>query len=229
MRRFYILFIIHLACQSVLAQLPPGFKSIFNGRNLKGWHISRSTHQGTTPKVEIQEKAIIISQFPFGQGGVLLTNEVYKDFELYMEVKIDSFTNGGIFLRSNEGGAAYQIELDLAHGLGNLLGERIQIGTPGEAKDILSIWKINDWNSFRIRMVGAIPQVTVWVNNTMLYNVQQTKNDFIAKATEGMIGLQCHWTALYDKTAGSELMPLDSWRPGSSHRFRNIGIKRLNN
>ena len=62
-------------------------------------------------------------------------------------------------------------------------------------------------------------------NNVLMYEVQQTKNDFIAGADEGIIGLQCHWTSLYSTEAQSTLMPIDSWRPGAVHRFRNIGIK----
>ncbi|MEP7323784.1 MAG: DUF1080 domain-containing protein [Saprospiraceae bacterium] len=212
---------------SLVAQLPQGFKSIFNGKNLKGWHISRSTHQGTTPDFHVENRMIIVHQYPYGQGGVLLTDKKYGDYELYIEVKIDSFTNGGIFLRSNEGGAAYQIELDILGGLGDLLGERIPVSVPAQATQIRNIWKANDWNSFRIKMVGTIPHITLWVNEVMMYDVQQTKNDFIGQEINGMIGLQSHWTALYDSSAHSELMPLDSWRPGAMHRFRNIGIKHI--
>jgi hypothetical protein len=59
-----------------------------------------------------------------------------------------------------------------------------------------------------------------------MWDVVQTKNDFIAGATEGMIALQCHWTAVYSPAA-SDGMPLSSWRPGATHRYRNIAIKRL--
>ncbi len=225
MARF--VFLIYVLSQQMtgLAQLPNGFKKIFNGKNLHGWHISRTTHQGTTPDVRVEESAIVMRQYPFGQGGVLLTDKKYKDFELYLEVKIDSFTNGGIFLRSNEGGAAYQVELDLAGGLGDLIGERIGISASGRAKGIKQIWKPEDWNVFRVRMVGQVPKVSLWINNVLMYEVQQTKNDFIAGAVEGMIGLQCHWTSLFSTEAQSTLMPIDSWRPGAVHRFRNIGIK----
>lgn len=227
-----ILFLIITTCFStisIFAQLPTDFKSIFNGKNLKGWHISRSTHQGTTPDFHVENGMIIARQFPYGQGGVLLTDKKYDDYELYIEVKIDSFTNGGIFLRSNEGGVAYQVELDILGGLGNLLGERIPVSVPAQATLIRNIWKVNEWNSFRIKMFGDIPHITVWVNGVLMYDVVQIKNDFIGNETEGMIGLQCHWTALYDSSAHSELMPLDSWRPGAIHRFRNIGIKLITN
>ncbi|MCW5910769.1 MAG: DUF1080 domain-containing protein [Cyclobacteriaceae bacterium] len=208
------------------SQIPKGFKPLFNGKNLKGWHVSRTTHQGTTPNFYVEDGAIVASQQPFGQGGILLTDKTFRDFELYMEIKIDSFSNGGIFLRSNEGGAAYQVELVLPGNTGDLLGERIRVSKPGKATKRDSVWKAGDWNSFRIRMTGEIPHITLWINGVEMWSVQQTRNDFIAGATEGMVALQCHWTAVYSPAASGG-MPLSSWIPGAKHRYRNIGIKKL--
>jgi hypothetical protein len=222
---------IHLIAFSLIsavshAQIPDGFTSLFNGKNLKGWHVSRSTHQGTTPNFHIEDGVIVASQQPYGQGGLLMTDQTFHDFELYLEIKIDSFANGGIFLRSNEGGSAYQIELVLPGGTGDLVGERIPVSVPAQAKDREKVWKAGGWNSFRIKMTGDIPRLTLWINGVEMWDVTQTKNDFIAGATEGMIALQCHWTAVYSPTA-SKGMPVSSWRPGATHRYRNIAIKRL--
>jgi hypothetical protein len=209
------------------AQIPKGFKPIFNGKNLKGWHISRTTHQGTTPDVRVEDGAIVLRQQPYGQGGVLLSDKKYKNFELYLEARIDSFSNGGIFIRSSESGIAYQIELDeVAGSTGNLYGERMPVSTVMEATALAAVWKPNDWNSFRIRMVGEVPRITLWVNGVQMWDVTQPKNDFTAGATEGMIGLQSHWTALYSPAAG-DWNGLNSWAPGATHRFRNIAIKEL--
>ncbi|CAN5607942.1 hypothetical protein BH23BAC1_BH23BAC1_25820 [soil metagenome] len=216
-----------LVCSVANAQIPEGFKTIFNGKDLKGWHISRTTHQGTTPDVGVEEGAIVLRQHPFGQGGVLLTNKKYKNFDLYLEVKIDSFTNGGIFIRSSESGIAYQIELDEAAGsTGHLLGERMRVSKPAEATDLAKVWKPNDWNSFRIRMAGEIPNITLWINGSLMWEVKQPRNDFLTGATEGMIGFQSHWTSLYSPAAG-DWNGLNSWAPGAEHRFRNIAIKEL--
>ena len=214
----------HLTAQN--RKLESGFKSIFNGNNIKGWHISRTTHQGTTPKVEAKDGAIVIGDQPFGQGGLLLTDKNYSSFELKLEVKLDSFCNSGIFIRSNEGGAAYQIELSEPGNTGALYGERLSPSKVMYAKDMNKVWKANDWNEFHIKMVGDTPHVTLWVNGVMMWEVQQPKNDFIAGATEGMIGLQCHWTSVYS-SAASQGMPLDSWRPNAKIKFRNIRIKEL--
>jgi hypothetical protein len=211
---------------SLKAQIPPGFTKILNGNDLKGWHHSRSTHQGTTPNFNVEDGTIVARQNPFGQGGLLMTNKKYRNFELYIEVKIDSFANGGIFLRSNEGGAAYQVELALPGGTGDLLGERIPVSVGGQANKREQVWKANDWNSFRIRMTGAVPHLTLWINGVEMWDVQQTKNDFLGEEIEGMIALQCHWTAVFSPAA-SKGMPLSSWKPNATHRYRNIAIKVL--
>lgn len=75
-------------------------------------------------------------------------------------------------------------------------------------------------------MEGEIPHLTLWINGVQMWDVQEPKNDFIADATEGMIGLQCHWTAVYSTAAGSG-MPLTSWRPDSAIKFRHLAIKEL--
>lgn len=209
------------------SQLPEGFKPIFNGKNLKGWHVSRTTHQGTTPNFRVENGVIVVTQEPYGQGGVLLTDKKYKNFELYMEVKIDSFTNGGIFIRSTESGVAYQIELDeIAGSTGSLYGERMRVSKSMRAEKLNEVWKPGDWNSFRLRMEGDVPHLTLWINGVEMWDVTQPENDFINEASEGMIGLQSHWTALYSPAAG-RWEHLGSWAPNAKHQYRNIGIKEL--
>jgi hypothetical protein len=68
---------------------------------------------------------ILATQNPLGGGGILLTDTAYDDFELYMEVKPDWGNDSGIFLRSTESGAAYQVTMDFLPngGMGNVIGE----------------------------------------------------------------------------------------------------------
>jgi hypothetical protein len=199
---------------------------IFNGKDLDGWHISRTSHQGTTGNFYVEDGVIVLKQHPYGQGGVLLSDKKYNNFELFVEVKIDSFCNGGIFLRSTESGQAYQIELAVPGSNADLFGERLEIGLPGKATAIGQVWKPAEWNAFRVRMTGAIPRITLWVNDVQMWDVQQPKNDFTAGSTAGMIGFQSHWSALYLPTPGGFNMP-GAWRPGAAHRFRNVRIKEL--
>jgi len=211
---------------SLQAQIPSDFHSIFNGRNLAGWHISRTDHQGSTPNVSARNGILVLGQFPYGQGGLLLTDRRYGNFELYLEVKAAWGCNSGIFLRSTEGGSAYQIELDQGRGTGELLGENLAVSLPAKAERLPQIWKNDDWNSFRIRMQGAAPHITEWVNGVEMWDVQEPHNDKIADETDGMIGLQVHWTSLYEPAKNTFNLP-GSWRPGAVYQFRGIAIREL--
>src|SRR5687767_11046496 len=100
------------ATPSGQVQVPAGFTAIFNGRNLDGWHPSRTTHHGSVGNFYVENGVLLASQRPFGQGGLLLTDKIYKDFELYLELRPDANFNSGVFLRSTESGSAYQIEIN---------------------------------------------------------------------------------------------------------------------
>src|SRR3954468_2623054 len=99
--------------------IPAGFTPIFDGKTTKGWHLSRTVHHGTTGNVSVENGEIALRQRPYGQGGLLLSDKKYHNFDLYLEVKAAWGCNSGIFLRSTEGGSAYQIELDQTRGTGN--------------------------------------------------------------------------------------------------------------
>ncbi|CAN5715666.1 hypothetical protein BH23GEM7_BH23GEM7_09090 [soil metagenome] len=210
-----------------LGRIPEGFTPIFNGRDLTGWHPSLTTHQGTNADFSVEDGVLVLRQNPYGQGGVLLTDRKYGDFELYLEARPDWGTNGGIFFRSAESASAYQIELaGGSGGTGDLIGEMLRVTTSAQATRIEEVWRNEEWNSFRLRVVGNVPHVTLWVNDVLMWEVQAERNDLIADATEGMIGLQVHWSTTLTPTAGSFDMS-GSWKPGAAHRFRNIGIREL--
>ena len=209
--------------------IPVGFAPIFNGQDLRGWHISRTTHHGTTGDFRVEDGVIALRQQPYGQGGLLLSDRKYHNFELYLEAKPDWGTNGGIFFRSSEGGSAYQIELvgGGSNGTGNLLGEVQRVTTDARATGIEKVWKQDDWNAFRVRVEGDVPRVALWVNGVQMYDVQLARNDLIADRTDGFIALQSHWTASYTPIPGSTFDMSSGWKPGAVHRFRNVAIREL--
>ncbi|CAN5921591.1 hypothetical protein BH11GEM2_BH11GEM2_15840 [soil metagenome] len=209
--------------------IPAGFTPIFNGRDLDGWHISRTTHHGTTGDFRVEDGIIALRQRPYGQGGLLLSDRKYHNFELYLETKPDWGTNGGIFFRSSEGGSAYQIELvgGGSGGTGNLLGEMQRVTTDARATGIEKVWKQDDWNAFRLRVEGDVPRVSLWVNGVQMYDVQLARNDLIADRTDGFIAFQSHWTASYTPIPGSTFDMSSAWKPGAVHRYRNVAIREL--
>ncbi len=218
--------LVLLAADTQTSGVPRGFRPIFNGRNLQGWHLSRTDHHGSTPEATVANGVLNLKESPYGQGGLLLTDKRYGNFELYLEVKAPWGCNSGLFLRSTEGGSAYQIELDQGRGTGNLLGENLEVSQPAKADRLPVVWKTGDWNSFRIRIAGAAPHITEWVNGVEMWDVQEPRNDKIAGEIDGMIGLQTHWASLYEAARDSFNLP-GSWRPGAAYRFRRIAIKDL--
>jgi hypothetical protein len=210
---------------STVADVPGGFTRIFNGRDLAGWHLSRTTHQGAVPEARVEGGTLVLKQQPFGQGGLLLTDQRYRNFELYLETRLDWGCNGGIYFRSTEGGAAYQIELDQGNGTGNLLGDMIPLAKPAEATAIDKAWKYDDWNAVRLRVVGDAPRISLWINGVPMWDVTEPRNDAVAGATHGMIGLQVHWSSAVAPPAAPCCSR--SWKPGGAHRFRNIAVKEL--
>ena len=126
------------------AHVPEGFTSIFNGKDLTGWHVSKTNHHGITPDYHVQQGLIVGTQRPLGSGGILLTDKKYKNYEVYMEVKPDWGCDSGLFLRADEAGDAYQVTLDYLPGgtLGGMYGEGLNgvngannaYGTPERAR-----------------------------------------------------------------------------------------------
>ena len=108
-------------------KIPAGFTPIFNGKDLTGWHVSRTNHHGTTPEYRVVHGVIVGTQSPRGNGGILLTDRKYRNVEVYMEVKPDWGCDSGLFLRSSEAGEAYQVTLDYLPGgnMGGIYGERL--------------------------------------------------------------------------------------------------------
>lgn len=76
----------------------PGFKSVFNGRDLAGW-------QGAVDNYEVKDGAIVCKP---GKGGNLLTNDEYGDFVARLEFKLPPGGNNGLAIRCpKEGNTAY--------------------------------------------------------------------------------------------------------------------------
>jgi hypothetical protein len=105
-----------------------GYVSIFDGKTLKGWHVSaKSGHSGaskhkTGGRWQVENGAITGSQDIPGNGGIVITDKQdYVNFEVVLEMRNDFGPDSGLFLRSNDKGQAYQAMIDY-HFDGNLMG-----------------------------------------------------------------------------------------------------------
>lgn len=198
-------------------ELLPGasrFESIFNGKDLSGWHISQVNHHGKTSGWKVENGTITGTQDRPGDGGILLTDRKYRNFEIQMEIKPDYGCDSGLFLRSSEKGEAYQMMLDYLDGgmMGGIYGEGLKdvSAPPPNWRDY---WKSSDWNVIRARVEGDVPHIQEWMNGVKIMDWTDTANHEAGGATDGMIAVQVH--------GGNR------WIPGGKHRFRNIQVREL--
>ena len=86
----------------------------------------------------------------------------------------------------------------------------------------VKIWKINDWNTIKVRIVGNPPQITTWINGAKIsefdgntYDGPKYDQQYVAKllGDKGSIGLQVHGGA--------------GWPKGAKCRWKNIKLRML--
>jgi hypothetical protein len=208
--------------------IPSGFTPLFDGKTLTGWHISETNHHGNTKAWKIENGVITVTQDKPGNGGILLTDKQYGNFELSLEINPDFGCDGGVFLRATEKGEAYQVMLDFLEGgnIGGIYGERIpEIQAEGNGKgqrmdrDWRKHWKEGQWNHLRIRIEGEAPHIQVWLNGTQTADWTDSANHAKTGTARGHIALQSHRSNPGAKDA--------RWREGGFHRFRNVAIREL--
>jgi hypothetical protein len=207
------------ATVATAGDVPAGFTPLFNGKDLSGWHVSQVNHHGNSKGWTVKDGVVLATQDRPGNGGILLTDRKYRDFEVSLEINPDWGCDGGLFLRSDEQGEAYQVMIDHLEGgsVGGLYGEGIGGQTFANNKEWGKHWKKGEWNTLRARIEGDVPHIRVWLNEYPLVDWTDTVNHSKGGATDGMIALQMHFSDA--KTP--------RWKEGGFHRFRNVAVKEL--
>lgn len=183
MKKVVVVMLALLICLSGSAMAQKS-KSIFNGKNLKGWVIHG------TEKWYVEDGLLICESGPDNEYGYLSTEKFYNDFELTLEFKQESDGNSGVFIRSTFEGikvSGWQVEVAPPNhdtgGIYESYGRGWLVQIPEEKVDIL---KMGEWNKMRIRVVG--PQITTWLNGEQMVDLNDDK---IGKG-KGAIALQIH-------------------------------------
>ena len=182
----------------------------------------------------VENGAIVGSQDEPGNGGIIVTDQAYGDFEVALEMNNDFGPDSGLFLRSTEDGKAYQAMIDY-HGRGNLMGiygeglggfgastynfdgspDRIRVRSsvtnfPVLAESWGHFWRHGQWNELRARIVGNPPTITTWINGVKI--TEWTDKEKRHPDTGG-IALQVH--------GGGDLTK-------QFVRYRNVRVKTIN-
>lgn len=126
--------LLSLAATVLAADLPApdadGWITLFNGKNLDGWHANpeRIGH-GTGGHWHVEPDGVLAGeQDPpgSGNGGILLTDRKFGDFELALEIMPSWGVDSGVFLRANDKGQCLQMTVDYYNGgnVGHFYGEQ---------------------------------------------------------------------------------------------------------
>ena len=211
-----------------------GFVPIFDGKTLDGWHVSGKTGHGSGGKWVVEDGAIVGTQDKPGNGGIVITDKPYGDFEVALEMRNDFGPDSGLFLRSTEKGQAYQAMIDY-HGSGNLMGiygegipgvislrnfdfgDKVTEIKPHEAPyplpidpaDWPALWKHGEWNELRARIVGNPPKITTWINGVRFMEFEDKQK---RHPDTGGIALQVHGGGDFTK---------------QFVRYRNVRVKEI--
>lgn len=220
-----------LTCLSPIAsaevQPPEGYRALFNGKDLSGWHgmphfnpdqLAAMSDEERAAKMKewnasvaehwrIEDEAVIND----GHGAYLTTDESFRDYELLIEYKTVPKADSGIYLKNSpqvqiwDSTDEAKFKLDADKGSGGLWNN--SPGAPGKNPSKLMDKPFGEWNQFKIRQIGA--RTTVWMNGEKIVDNAIMEN---------------YW----DKTRTTPLRPtgqIQLQTHGGEIQWRNIFIK----
>jgi len=94
----------------------------------------------------------------------------------------------------------------------------------------LAVWKFGDWNTFKIRCEGELPQLTTWINGTKICEMDAATIQwpgFDPKAVASLLGPRGHISLEVHSNSPNDRLGKDRWAPGAVCRWRNIFIRPL--
>ena len=159
-------------------------KSLFNGKDLKGWIIYG------TEKWYVEDGLLVCESGPDAEYGYLGTKKHYKNFELNLDFKQEADGNSGVFIRSTIEGvkiSGWQVEVapkgKHTGGVYESYGRGWLIKPEPEKEGVL---KVGEWNHLKIIIVDDT--ITTWLNGVQMIALTDEK---IGEGN-GAIALQIH-------------------------------------
>lgn len=183
----------------------PGFKSLWDGKTMDGWRISENEKAWS-----IKDGAIVAN----GDRSHLFyvgDPQPFKNFELRVDVQTEPKANGGIYFHTKfqeTGWPKYGFEAQV----NNSGGDPKRTGSLYAVKDVLEApAKDGEWFTETVIVQGK--HVVIKINDKVVVDYTEAADakpgkDFTRVVDEGTFALQAH-------------------DPGSTVRFKNIRVKRL--
>jgi hypothetical protein len=192
---------------------PPGYRAIFNGRDLTGWH-GLNPHSVVKLTGEKRDAALAQQRAEFaehwkvenaelvnsGHGPYATTDEEFGDIELLLEYKTVAKADSGIYLRGTP-----QVQIWDWHQVFNPKNptRRPHLGSgglfnntplsPGRDPLVFADRPLGEWNQFRIRQIGD--RTWVWLNDKVVVDKAVMENFWNRKEplpAKGPLMLQTH-------------------------------------
>lgn len=189
--------ILSLLSSPILADkpMPPeGFKAIFNGKDLTGWH-GLNPHSGAKLTGEKKEANLKQQREEFadhwraeegalvndGHGPYANTDQDYGDIELRLEYKTVAKADSGIYLRGTpqvqiwDSNQKFNPERPTRKphlGSGGLFNN--SPNAEGRHPLVLADKPFGEWNTFRIRQIGST--TWVWLNDKLVVDGAKMEN-----------------------------------------------------
>jgi len=180
-----------------------GFKTLFNGKNLDGWHLR---HKEGRQSWSVQDGELVNVVGKDEHGTDLVSDDQYKDFEVRFEYMVPKGSNSGFYLRGRH---EIQIYDDMGAGIkepGLHSNGALYIIEPATT---MASRKTGDWQTVEARMVGD--KVTVYLNGVKIHD-NLTVNKPTGSELDDKVG-----------EPGSFFLQGDH----GSVAFRNIRVKKL--
>lgn len=231
MQRVCVLATFLLTVSSVtIAQdldVPKGFKPLFNGKDLSGWH-GCNPHQLVRFGDQEKEAALIRQQEAFkahwsvengelvndGNGPYCSTDKAYGDYELLIDYKTVAKADSGIYLRGTPQVQIWDYTDESKFKIGGDKGSgglwNNSAGAAGKDPSELADKPFGEWNSFRVIQIGA--RTSVWLNGKHIVDHANMENFWDrskALFPRGVIRLQTHggeirWRNIFIREIGSD-------------------------
>jgi hypothetical protein len=199
---FIVIFLI--GCTGPPSEKAP-WVDLFNGENLNGWYI-----KGGDAKYKVKDGAIVGSTVydTKSESTFLISDEMYGDFILELDFKVDSSMNSGIQIRSNsfdhymDGRVhGYQIEIDPSERAWTAgiydSSRRGWLFPLVDNPKAQKAFKQNEWNAIRVEAIGDT--IKTWINGVPAAHLIDDKTH------RGFIALQVHGIGENDQE-GTEIM-----------------------
>lgn len=223
-------FLTVFSAVAAAVQPPEGFHAIFNGQDLEGWHgmphfdprdLARMPEDMRKKQIDewtadakqhwSVENGELVND---GHGAYLVTDKDYTDYELLIDYRTVPKADSGIYLKANPQVQIWdfteesKFKLGADKGSGGLWNN--SAGAPGKDPAVLADKAFGEWNSFRIRQIGA--RTSVWLNGKMVVDNAIMENFWDRQKplfASGPICLQTHggeirWRNIYLREISAE-------------------------